>query len=287
MTTVLSNHSVRSSRGTLAITWIFFAFLLAGCANQPGSRAEVPTTTPPVRITPSAVAVAAQPTATSTPEPTATAAPTDTPTPTETPTPFPFPPEFVQATAVQALDGNTIEVQIGEELHEVRYVLSQSPTLDEPLGEAAMARNQELVAGQTIYLEKDKNEADRNGRLLRYVYLSDGRMVNEILVREGWAQVVPVGGDVKYEPELRMAQADAMIQGQGMWGTERATANRAAVLRAGPGPEFASVGTVRAGQSLEIVGRTQNSAWYQLADGSWIARFQVDNAPLTLPITTP
>ncbi|MEZ4836268.1 MAG: thermonuclease family protein [Caldilineaceae bacterium] len=95
----------------------------------------------------------------------------------------------------------------------MRYVLIQAPELEEPLGDVAQARNQELVTGQTVYLEKDRNETDRNGRLLRYVYLADGRMVNEILVREGLAQVAPVGGDVKYEPELRMAQADAMIQG--------------------------------------------------------------------------
>ncbi|MCB0113552.1 MAG: thermonuclease family protein [Caldilineaceae bacterium] len=259
--------------------------VLAACAVPSPASVDLPTSTP--------AAMAAAPTATATPEPTATTVPTDTPEPTatpqptNTPTPYPFPPEFVQATAVQAFDGNTIEVQIGEDVRQVRYVLIQAPELEEPLGDVAQARNQELVTGQTVYLEKDRNETDRNGRLLRYVYLADGRMVNEILVREGLAQVAPVGGDVKYEPELRMAQADAMIQGQGSWGTQRATANRNASLRSGPGAEFPAVGTAPVGQLLDIVGRTENGAWYQLADGNWIARFMVDNAPLTIPVTTP
>ncbi|MEZ4836269.1 MAG: SH3 domain-containing protein [Caldilineaceae bacterium] len=58
-------------------------------------------------------------------------------------------------------------------------------------------------------------------------------------------------------------------------------------MRSGPGAEFPAVGTAPVGQLLDIVGRTENGAWYQLADGNWIARFMVDNAPLTIPVTTP
>lgn len=270
----------------VACCWVML-WLVAGCAMSSANRANAPVASPTAQVTTSSAAVAAAPTATPTPEPTATPTATAMPTPTETPTPYPFPPEFVQATAIQAIDGNVIEVQIGEEVRELRYVLIEAPALDAPLGDVAQARNQELVAGQTVYLETDRNESDRNGRLLRYVYLADGRMVNEILVREGLAQVMPTGGDVKYEAELRMAQADAMIQGQGSWGAQRATANRNATLRSGPGAQFESIGTAPFGEHLEIVGRTENGAWYQLADGSWIARFMVDNAPLTLPVTTP
>jgi micrococcal nuclease len=36
-----------------------------------------------------------------------------------------------------------------------------------------------LVLGQTVCLEKDVSETDRYGRLLRYVWLGNGRMVRE------------------------------------------------------------------------------------------------------------
>lgn len=271
-------------------TWLCLlclcAVTLAGCAADRRTASSDAPSPAVVAVAPTGTP-AAPPTATSTATPTATPTETPTPLPTDTPTPFPFPPEFVQATALQALDGNTIEVQIGEEVRQLRYVLTQAPALEEPRGDVAQARNHELVTGQTVYLEKDRNETDRNGRLLRYVYLTDGRMVNEILVREGLAQVMSAGGDVKYEAELRMAQADAMIQGQGLWDGSRATANRNASLRSGPGTDFEVVGTAPVGETLDIVGRTENGAWYQLADGTWIARFMVDNAPLMLPVTTP
>ena len=46
---------------------------------------------------------------------------------------------------------------------------------------------------------------DRFGRLLRYVYLEDGRMVNEVLVRNGFAAVSSVPPDVQHIDLLLIA----------------------------------------------------------------------------------
>ena len=62
-------------------------------------------------------------------------------------------------------------------------------------------------------LEKDISETDRFGRLLRYVYLEDGRMVNELLVAEGFAQVSTFPPDVKYVDRFLEAQAAE----RGLW----------------------------------------------------------------------
>ncbi len=58
-----------------------------------------------------------------------------------------------------------------------------------------------------------------------------------------------------------------------------ATANGLANLRAGPGTEYATIGSVQQGQPLDIVARTAPSDWYQLANGAWVAAFLVDNPP--------
>jgi micrococcal nuclease len=42
------------------------------------------------------------------------------------------------------------------------------------------------------------SETGQHGRLLRYVYV-DGVMVNELLVREGYAQVATYPPDMKYQ----------------------------------------------------------------------------------------
>lgn len=64
------------------------------------------------------------------------------------------------------------------------------------------------------------------------------------------------------------------------------TANRAANLRGGPGTTYAIVGTVQPGQRLNLIGRTGDSAWYQLESGTWIAAFLVNGGaaqPTALP----
>jgi len=66
----------------------------------------------------------------------------------------------------------------------------------------ASNRNKALVENQTVYLEKDVSESDRFGRLLRYVYLESGAMVNELLVAEGFAQPSTFPPDVKYPAAL-------------------------------------------------------------------------------------
>lgn len=65
-----------------------------------------------------------------------------------------------------------------------------------------------------------------------------------------------------------------------------ARTNNDANLRAGPGTEFAVIGSAPAGQSLEIAGRNEAGDWYRLADGAWIAGFLVTGAPAleTLPV---
>jgi endonuclease YncB( thermonuclease family) len=166
-------------------------------------------------------------------------------------------------------EGNRIEVDLDGERVEVRYLLTQTEPLDQVTGQDALLRNMELVEGQLVHLERDVSDRDREGRLLRYVYLPDGRMVNEMLIREGYAQVPNAGADTRYESELRMAQADAMLAGKGMWGGQRARTNRNAILRTGPGPEYENVGTLPAGESVDVIAKTANGAWYQLADGRW------------------
>jgi micrococcal nuclease len=85
-------------------------------------------------------------------------------------------------------------------------------------GREASNRNKELVEGKTVFLEKDISETDRFGRLLRYVYLEDGQMVNEVLVLEGYAQVSTFPPDVKHQPRFTVAQQQASSANRGLWG---------------------------------------------------------------------
>jgi micrococcal nuclease len=68
-----------------------------------------------------------------------------------------------------------------------------------------------------VCLERDLSERDRYGRLLRYAWLEDGRMVNEVLVLEGFAVTDTVPPDVKYVDRFTAAQAAAREAERGIW----------------------------------------------------------------------
>lgn len=127
------------------------------------------------------------------------------------------------ARVTRVIDGDTIEVAIEGQTFSVRYIGMDTPETVaagrpvECFGPQASARNKELVDGRTVELEKDVSETDRYGRLLRYVYV-DGRMVNELLVAEGFAQVSTYPPDVKYADRFLEAQRLARDQGLGLWG---------------------------------------------------------------------
>jgi micrococcal nuclease len=73
-----------------------------------------------------------------------------------------------------------------------------------------------LVAGQQVRVEFDVQERDRYGRLLAYVYVRD-QMVNAELVRRGYAQVMTVPPNVRYQALFVKLQREAREQKRGLW----------------------------------------------------------------------
>lgn len=74
-----------------------------------------------------------------------------------------------------------------------------------------------LLLNHQVTIEKDVTGTDRYGRLLRYVY-HDGEMINELLVREGYARVATYPPDVKYQERFLVAENLARAEGKGLWG---------------------------------------------------------------------
>lgn len=93
------------------------------------------------------------------------------------------------AVVTRVVDGDTIDVTINGQSFSVRYVGMNTPERDEACYDAAKQANALFVQGKTVRLTKDTSEADRYGRLLRYVY-ADGIFVNQALVEQGYAEVV-------------------------------------------------------------------------------------------------
>jgi micrococcal nuclease len=73
-----------------------------------------------------------------------------------------------------------------------------------------------LVGGRRVRLELDVQERDRYGRLLAYVWIGD-LMINAELVRRGYAQVMTVPPNVRYQALFLRLQRDARGAGRGLW----------------------------------------------------------------------
>ncbi len=127
--------------------------------------------------------------------------------------------EFVQV--AQIIDGDTIDVLVDGTTYRLRYIGIDTPEIGESLADLATARNRALLTGKTVRIVKDVSETDRYGRLLRYVYLEDGRLVNEILVQEGLADAVSYPPDTKLDERLRDAEYGAQVAKRGIWAEEK------------------------------------------------------------------
>lgn len=119
-----------------------------------------------------------------------------------------------QAQVVRVIDGDTIDVMLNGQEQRVRYVGMNTPERDEPCYSEARQANAALVQGQTVTLVRDTSETDRYGRLLRYVYVGN-TFVNEQLVRDGWAEVVVYPPDDAQADAFRALEQAAAQAGRG------------------------------------------------------------------------
>jgi micrococcal nuclease len=148
-----------------------------------------------------------------------------------------IPKDAVPATFVDIVDGDTIKVRmddsngrdrvytvrmIGIDTPETNYSYGNDP---ECFGKEASKRTESLLVAAVddqVWLEKDVSETDKNGRLLRYVWYTstiDGkvRLLNEQLVREGYALAKTYRPDTARQDDLDAAERDAIRNAAGMW----------------------------------------------------------------------
>lgn len=126
---------------------------------------------------------------------------------------------FETALVTRIIDGDTIELENGKK---VRFIGINTPETKHPnkdiecYGEEASAKTSELLLNKSAILEKDISETDRYGRLLRYVYI-DETMINEYLVKNGYALASSYPPDVKYQEKFKQAEAYARENNLGLW----------------------------------------------------------------------
>ena len=129
----------------------------------------------------------------------------------------------VEGRVVKVIDGDTIMLDSGET---VRYIGVDTPEVSVPLtdlecyGPEATNRNKELVKGRQIKMVRDMKNRDKYGRLLRYVYLTDGTFINMELAKEGYARALSIYPNVSFTREIELAVTDAQHDNKGLWSAD-------------------------------------------------------------------
>ena len=88
----------------------------------------------------------------------------------------------------------------------------------EPFNEEATAYTTSMIMDKTVYVEYDIQKTDRWQRHLVYVFLEDGTMLNEQILKDGWAELATYPPNVKYVDRFRVAARMAREEKKGMWG---------------------------------------------------------------------
>lgn len=119
-----------------------------------------------------------------------------------------------------AIDGDTIKLADGER---VRLIGIDSPEKGQCFYEESRQFAKELLDGKTVILEQDISGKDDYGRPLRYALLpaatedEDRLLVNDALVRKGFARAVASPPDNQYRDLFISAQEEAIRENRGLW----------------------------------------------------------------------
>lgn len=122
-------------------------------------------------------------------------------------------------------DGDTIVIDMNGSPEKVRFIGVDTPETKDPrkpvqcYGHEASKFTKNLISNSSVRLEADPTNTnrDRYSRLLRYVYTSDGTLVNAELIKQGYGFAY-TGFPFQKKSEFITYQASAQKDGLGLWG---------------------------------------------------------------------
>ena len=141
--------------------------------------------------------------------------------------------DFVAGIVVRAVDGDTAVVKVDGQERRVRFLGVDTPETVHPnkpvqfYGKEASNFTKENLNGRKVWLEYDASPQDRYNRHLVYIWLDNPKTVNEASIREsmfnaklllgGYAKVMIIKPNKRYEAEFKKFQDEARRAKLGVW----------------------------------------------------------------------
>jgi micrococcal nuclease len=144
---------------------------------------------------------------------------------------------YNNATVVRVVDGDTLRIEMNGHEEAVRLIGIDTPeskankkakkdavktnhdveTITAMGREAAKYVRTLVRRGDTVGLEFDVQKRDKYKRLLVYAYLQDGKMLNEEIIKAGYASVMTYPPNVKYQERFVRAYREALDTKRGLY----------------------------------------------------------------------
>ncbi len=146
--------------------------------------------------------------------------------------------EKFSATVVDVVDGDTVKLKWkssksssgASKTESVRLIGVDTPETVhptkgvEPYGkEASNYTKSILKEGTSVWIEFDEQQRDRYGRLLVYLFLTDGTFFNAQLVSAGYAKTATFPPNVRWVDVFTHMQTNARENQRGLWGLDGET----------------------------------------------------------------
>lgn len=131
-------------------------------------------------------------------------------------------------TVTRVIDGDTIEIDLDGNKEKIRLLGINTPETVDPrrpvqcFGKEASQRMKSLAEGESVYIEYDDTQTVRDvyDRLLAYVYLQDGQMLNRKMIAEGYAYEYTYHVPYIHQKEFRDLMTFAKNNKRGLWADE-------------------------------------------------------------------
>ena len=129
----------------------------------------------------------------------------------------PLPGDARQATVIRVVDGDTVELGgVGKS----RLIGIDTPEVYggvECYGREASAYAKRQLEGRRVRYTVGRDDRDRYGRLLVYLWLEDGRSFNAMLVSRGYAQPLTIQPNSDYAEHFTRLSRRARERAVGLW----------------------------------------------------------------------
>lgn len=144
---------------------------------------------------------------------------------------------YESATITRIVDGDTLKINYKGKEESVRLIGVDTPESKAnkkakkdsartgrdvetitAMGKASANFMRSLVKpGDVVRVEFDVQARDKYGRLLSYIYLPNGKMLNEEIVKAGYATIMTYPPNVKYQERFLKAYQEAREGKRGLW----------------------------------------------------------------------